>query len=212
MVSIKSLLAASAVALAVVAPPAHASLTVDNVTFTFQIVDSNTFTLEIENFLNASGGWTGVDSIGALAFKDLGSNFTVAGSTIAPGSATGSGGELNANGCAGGDSGGLCFTFDPLYTVASNDVLFTINVAGTLDTTVIDNKGGIHLKVNFDKDGTQVGSLVSANFPAGSSSSSSSGGQESSSSGVPEPSSSALALLGLGLLGASFFNRRARRG
>ena len=203
MASIKSLLAAGAVALALAAPPAQASLTFQNVTFTFDVIDSNTFTLQIENFLAANGDWTGVDSIGALAFKGIGDDFTVTGSTIAPGSATGSGLELNSSGCDGGASGGLCFTFDPRFAVPDNDILFTINVGGALDVATT----GIHLKVNFFYNGEQIGDLLSKNIAVGSSSS---GGQESSSSGVPEPSTSMLALLGLGLLGASFYTRRRR--
>ena len=195
--SFKSLFAAAAVAAVLVAPPlAQAAFQTEEggVTFTINVTDAanGIFTLRIEDLLDATGaGWEDVTQVGALHFKDLGNSFTVAGSTILPGTATASGDELNANGCAGGDSGGICFTFNPLVA-ATNDMTFTINLNGSIEV----GDDGPHLKVNFmNEAGTQIGSLLSANLP---------GTPE-----VPEPTT--LALLGLGLLAAPYLVRKKAR-
>ena len=169
--------------------------TFQGVTFEINVTDAaaGIFTLEIDNLLNATGSWEDVTQIGSLGFKDIGTNFTAAGSTITPGTATASPKELNANGCAGGSSTGqICFPFNPLLA-AANDMTFTIDLNGSI--TVGPN--GPHLKVNFrDAAGNKEGSLLSQNLPA---------------TEVPEPG--ALVLLGTGLaLLSGWVVRRRRQG
>lgn len=199
---LNSILAAAAVATAALATPlAHADyvLTSQGVTFTIAAVDTDTFTLKIDNLLNATGNWATVTQYGAFEFKDIGS-FT--GGTINPGNesaAVNSG--LSSNGCGQGNpQNTYCFTFTPLLAVGASNT-FTIDMTGG---TLAFGASGPHLKVNFmNAQGIQVGNLLSLNLP-----SSSSGGSSGSSGLIPEPNSGLLAMLGLGLLGIGFTMRR----
>ena len=177
--------------------PAQAAFVTDEqgVIFTINVTDAGAgiFTLNIAGLLDATGDWANVTQVGALAFKDLGTNFTVTGSTLTPGTTSPNPEELNANGCAGGSSTGqICFDFNPLFA-ASNDMTFTIDLNGSI--TVGPN--GPHLKVNFmDESGTQIGSLLSENLPG-------------TNGSVPEPG--ALAVLGTGLTLVGWAARRRLR-
>jgi hypothetical protein len=215
--TIKSLCAAAALALGLAAAPAANAayvLTFQGVTFTIDVVNAadGIFTLRIQNLLSTTDDdWADVTHIKALGFKGIGDDFTAVGSTIAPGTATPNNFELNAGGCSvGAGDDKLCFVFNPLYA-ASDDMTFTIDLAGSLDI----GDGSPHLKVNFtNAAGTKIGSLLSLDIPLVSSSSSSSSGTTSSSSSstssgtISEPGTSALALLGLGLLGIALRSRR----
>lgn len=211
---LKSLFAASAIALAAASTPvAHADAvgSFQDVTFTLHIVDSNTFTLTIDNLLNASGDWATVTHIMALQISDFGTGFT--GGTITPAGTPLLGG-LNASGCSGSGTG-ICFTLTPRVASDNNDV-FTIDLTGPV-VLAFDQINHPHVKVNFGlATGGKVGSLGSADINFGSSTSSSgiassSSSSSSSSGSVPAPSTGSMALLGLGLLAGSFLIRRNSR-
>jgi MYXO-CTERM domain-containing protein len=210
--NLKSALASVAAAVAMIsAPSAHAaySITFQNTTFTITQVDSNTFTLQIQNLLNATGDWADVTKYGALAFKDVGTGFT--GATITPdGSNAEFNSELDSNGCKDpkGNNPSFCFTFAPLLAASNND-MFTIDVTGASLNFALT---GPHLKVNFmNAQGTQIGNLLSQDLPSTSSSSGSSNTSGTSSGEMPEPGSSSLALLGLALIGGALAVRRKQQ-
>lgn len=220
----KSLFTATALAAcAALMPVAHASyvLTFQGVTFTMDVVDANSLSLRIQNALSTTDAdWAPATHFGAFSLKDLGLDFSVGNATavatyfgINPNpTANGVRDDLNANGIndgadceaqTNGQTGSVCFDFDP-DVLLLDDMNFQIDFSQNY--TIGAN--GPHLKVAFvDSQGDKVGSLLSQNLPFTASSTSSSG-LASSSGDIPEPSSSGLALLGLGLVGASFALRR----
>jgi hypothetical protein len=229
MKKIKSLCALTAVAAAALfAPVAKADyvLTFQGVTFTIGVIDSNSLSLEIVNAASTTDAdWAAATNFGAFSLKDLGLDFSAAGGATATAtyfgipnvSVNGVRDDLNAatiNAGAdcvaqtNGEKGTVCFDFAPDLSLL-DDMKFQIDF--NKDFT-IDSLVGPHLKVAFvDADGGKVGSLLSQNLPLSSSSSSSStsSGDISTSSGViPEPSTNALALLGLALVAGSFAMRR----
>jgi len=102
---------------------------------------------------------------------------------------------------AGSPPGSICFDIAPDLLLSSPfDITYTLDFSGAMfigDT-------GPHLQIAFSnvQNGPKVGSLYSQNVPQTSSQSTNSTGQ------IPEPNSSALALLALGLLGGGFWTRR----
>ena len=229
---VKSLLAISAAALAVAAPMAHAgvgdtytSASFGDVTFTFHQDTATQLTFTISGALTASmdihSTWYQAQKIGAFDLKDLGiSNFdTHAVNDIAKGPGTpasGIGGlnsQLSASNVdcstmSPGDTKTICWDIAPDSGPLTNSLVYTL----TFDTPLaITNPTGPHLQIAFTdavgcttKCADKVGSLYSMNVPQSSTSSSST----NSSGFVPEPNSSALAVLALGLLGAGFWTRR----
>lgn len=82
------------------------------------------------------------------------------------------------------------------------------------DDVIFDGSGGGQWAINFlNNGGNEPGlSHFSVYVREGSSSSSSSSGLASSSGQIPEPGSTALVLLGLGLVGSGLLSRRRSRG
>jgi hypothetical protein len=197
---LNSILACGALAVAAVASPAaHAAfvLSEQGVTFTIAQVDADSFTLKIDNLLNATGNWATVTQYGAFEFKNIGS-FT--GGAINPGSESALVNVgLSNNGCGQGNpQNTYCFTFTPLLAVGASDT-FTIDMTGG---TLAFGAAGPHLKVNFmNAQSRKVGDNLSLNLP-------SNGGSSGPSGFIPEPNSGVLALLGMSLLGIGFGARR----
>jgi hypothetical protein len=182
------LLAAGAVASA-----QAGTLEYQGVTFTSSWTD-NVLTLEIDA-AHRTGDWSSATTIGALQLKDLG-RFDSVSLTSAPGGAanwTLSSSELNANGCGGGAHVGASLCFSGNHVALSDDMVFKFTFNGSAT-----DFSSPHLKVNFfDGDGgRKVGSLLSQNIPL---------------QPVPEPSSYAMLLGGLALMGAVVKRRKTKR-
>src|SRR5947207_11530336 len=117
--SIKSLFAVSAVALAALAAPAaHGSAIFNGVTFTFNQTGSNQLTFELSG--TPSGDWAGAQYLAAFDLKDLGLNFnTVTGIANGPGATNlaGLNAQLAASSVdclsAGSPPGSICFDVAP---------------------------------------------------------------------------------------------------
>lgn len=220
---IKSILAAGMLtAVSVLTPVAQASyiLTFQGVTFTIDTVDADSLSLRIQNALSTTNAdWAAATNFGAFSLKDLGLDFSLGNATatatyfgINPNpTVAGVRDDLNAAtinagpDCVAqtnGEKGTVCFDFNPDVPLL-DDMNFQIDFSQAFAI----GANGPHLKVAFvDSNGGKVGSLLSQNLPFNSSTSSS--GLASSSGDIPEPSSSSLAILGLGIIGASFVLRR----
>ena len=197
-------LAAAALSMGLSAPASASWVltTSDGVIFTIDTTAvTNQLSLQIENVLSSDGQWADATTLGALAIKDLGDNGSITGATLTPGSLTGVTNEMNANGCAGGDSGGWCFNALSNPFALSDDMQFLITFTGGA-FNIADT--GPHLKALFlDGVGKKVGSLLSANLPLNDP-----GCTVNCNPEIPEPAT--LALVGLALLGAGVARRRAR--
>jgi hypothetical protein len=195
----KTFLAGALVALLAVGAQAAPTfyLQEQGVLFGFNQIDSDTFTLRIKGALDATGNWTSATALDNLGFKDLG--FDPTGGTLTPGNWVWSPNELNANGCAGGDNGGVCFDAAPAFAL-TNDMTFTIDLTG--GALNLGESLTPHLKLRFvDAAGNKVGDLLSQTMtylPPGS---------PDPFSFVPEPTSVALA--GLGLFAVALTRRKA---
>lgn len=128
-----------------------------NVLFGFNQTDENSFTLRIKGALDATGDWADAVSLDNLGFKNLG--FDPTGGQVNPGNWAWSPNELTANGCAGGDSGGVCFDAMPAIAL-TNDMTFTVDLLGGV--LALDATHAPHLKLRFlDAQGNKEGSLLS---------------------------------------------------
>lgn len=217
MRSMKSLLAMTAVALAAVTPVSQAALgdayqaSFQGLTFTFQQTTARQLTFEVAG--TPSGDWAGVQYFGAFDLKDLGLDFSAGNST---GTANGPGAvdlaglnsQLGASNLdcskATGETGSICFDIDPDQPLGSLPFDFQYTIDFSDDLSIAST--GPHLQVVFTdvQNGKKIGSLYSSDVGLRSSSNAS----FSSGFQAPEPDSSALALLGVGLLGASLWARK----
>ena len=186
--------------------------TAQGVSFTYHGVDANTFTLRIQNAMDATGSWASATHLGYLGFKDLGSLSTLTGVQVAVNPAPASSiqwaytvGEVTGNGCnANANSNAICLDATPDLPL-SNDLLFTIDLIGS--GINIANVTAPHLKASFTvwqeatrnkaagfvTSGDQLAQTLAANATANN---------------LPEPAS--LALAGLALAGLALARRRIR--
>ncbi|MFD2368335.1 PEP-CTERM sorting domain-containing protein [Pseudoduganella sp. GCM10020061] len=167
---------------------AHAQLTYQGVTFTPSF-SGNVLTIEIDA-ANPTGDWSDATGIIALQVKEVGTWTSVTFS--GPGAASGwtvLPNELNANGCDGGSSGIQRACAIGAEVPLTDNMIFTYTFTG--GTQDFSNP---HIKLIFvDAEGEKTGSLLSMNVPA-----------------IPEPSTYAMLLGGLGLLaGARRFASKA---
>lgn len=162
--SIRNLLAAASLGLACLAAtaaPVSYSSTFNSTTFTISTIDGspNSLSLRITGALSASGDWAPAVAFDNFALKSIGSGIT--GGSVTPGTWSSSVLELNASGCGGGASGGVCFDANPSVAL-SDDMLFRIDLAFAAGYGLDISSSGPHLKVRFvDASGRKVGSLLS---------------------------------------------------
>lgn len=207
MKSIKSLLALSAVALAVAAPVAQAGIgdtyqsSFQGATFTFFQSTATHLQFTITGSNPLTGDWATAGALASFDLKDLWSgNSFIAGTANGPGAVNlaGLNTQLNANAinclAQGSPPGSICFNIAPDQAIVGNPFSFVyqIEFASALSISSL----GPHLQIAWvanPGDTSKVGSLYSQNIPGNH---------------VPEPDSAALALLALGLLGGGFWTRR----
>ena len=157
---------------------ANAQLTQDGVTITPSF-SGNVLTIELDA-AGVMGDWAGATGIVALQVKDVGTwtSFDFSG----PGAASSwveYSNELSAGGCDGGSSGIQRACASGTAVTLTDDMMFTFTFTG--GTQDFSNP---QIKLMFvDSSGNKVGSLLSEHVPA-----------------IPEPSTYAMLLGGLGLL------------
>ena len=201
--------------LAQAAPGAFYQTTFQGATFLITEFDSDTLIFNISGTVPLEPDWATAASFAAFDLRDLGLNFKNGGATgtaNGPGATNlvGTNAQANASGpgCAtqGTPAGSICFDIVNQALTAPFSFEYTIDFNQNFN--ILDT--GPHLKVQFlNSDGEKVGSLYSRNIPLTSSSTSSTA--SASSSSVPEPASSTLALLGVGLLAGALRQRRKVR-
>jgi len=192
----------AAITVATAAPLSHAGFmdTFQGLTFKFDQVDANTLNFNISG--TPSGDWSTAQYLAAFSLKDLGINFSSASATAnGPGASSvlGLNSELAASSLdcmsAGTPAGSICFDIKPDTLLPSTpfNLMYVISFTQNLDIATT----GPHLKIAFSEkqDSDKVGSLYSKNV-----------------SSVPEPDSSSLMLLGLGLLGVGMWTRKRKEG
>jgi hypothetical protein len=206
--------------LAAAAASAHADFvhSTQGVSFTYHGVDANTFTLRIQNALDATGNWAPATHVGYLGFKDLGDLSTLTGVNVAVSPApavtinwTYTAGELTGNGCnANANSNSICLDATPDLPL-SNDLLFTVDLVGSgINISAVTAP---LLKASFTAWQPASGRPNTGSFkPAGFATTGDQLAQtlqsDATANTVPEPVS--LALAGLALAAACAARRRIR--
>lgn len=165
---------------------ASAQTTFQGVTFTPSF-SGNVLTIELDA-ANPTGDWSDAVGIIALQVKDVGSWTSV--DFSGPGAAsswTVSPNELSAIGCDGGSGGNQRACAIGAEVALTDDMLFTYTFTGGMQDFTSPQ-----IKVIFvDAAGEKTGSLLSMNVPA-----------------IPEPSTYAMLLGGLGLLAVARRNAK----
>ena len=204
-------LALAAAATLAHAGPTYTSPVFNGVVFTVDQISSTEFTFDISAPGGLAGNWAGSGYLGSFAWEaaSLGVATSAALTATLINPATGQStssmpGGLNSGGC-NGVGGFICF--DPSPNIAfATDLKFDIVLTGAAFAFA---STGPDLKIAWTSTSTSTaanGDLYSLPIPLSSSS-----GLASSSGSIPEPTSGALALLGLGLIGGSFLFRRGQR-
>jgi PEP-CTERM motif len=207
---VKRLLAAaflSASAVSAMATPVTYTSIFEGTTFRISTIDgsANSLNLQILGALSSTGGWASAVAFDNFALKDIGSGIT--GGTVSPGTWSTSTLELNASGCSGGASGGVCFDANPAVALA-DDMNFRIDLSFAAGYGLTIGAQGPHLKVRFvDAQGGKVGSLLSTNLGQSTVVCDLGDACNDTPLRVPEPGS--LALAGLALLAGAAVRRRA---
>lgn len=210
--SIRLLIASTLTALAATSAQADFVYSNQGVDFTYHAIDADSFSLRIQNALDATGDWATATHLGYLGFKNIGTLGTLTGATvtITPAPATTiqwalAAGELTGNGCnANANSNAICLDASPDVAL-TNDLLFTIDLKGT----GIDLSGATapQLKASFTTYQAATRNKPEAYVQTGSLI-----GETLQSNAVvqrlPEPAS--LALAALALAGAAAARRRSR--
>lgn len=159
--------------------------------------------------LTSQGGGAGPFSLNAVAIK-IASSVISSSLFSAPGGTANWNlvtGGINASGCSGSGSGFDCADWIAAGPGAALGGILTFVFDQTINLgSLLTSNLGASIKAQYvDASGSKVGALVSEDITLQSSSTSSG---ISSTGSTPEPGSTSLAVLGLGLLVATFWVRR----